>query len=184
MMTRHDHPSGTDRVAEAVEGLDAEVVINIQGDEPLIDPGLIDRLADAMLQNPQWDMATAASPILSEADLKNPSVVKVVWGEKHQALYFSRSVIPFVRDNDLGEGPRVHWRHLGIYAYRKTFLNTLVRTAPCLLERAEKLEQLRALSVGARMAVLEVGEAGIGVDTPEDVPYVEKAIGGRQGNRA
>lgn len=176
VMTRHDHPSGTDRIAEAVQGVEAEIVINIQGDEPLIDPGLIDRLADVMLQDPQWDMATAASPILSETDLKNPSVVKVVWGEKRQALYFSRSVIPFVRDNDLGESACVHWRHLGVYAYRKTFLNRLVRTPPCLLERAEKLEQLRALHIGARMVVLEAGDAGVGVDTPEDVRYVEKAL--------
>ena len=136
-------------------------------------------------------MATAASPIRSEADLKNPSVVKVVWGERRQALYFSRSVIPFVRDNDLADaacvnspspgsdaarGGALHWRHVGIYAYRKTFLNRLVRTPPCLLERAEKLEQLRALHIGARIAVLEAEEAGIGVDTPEDVQYVEKAM--------
>ena len=183
-MTRRDHPSGTDRVAEAVDGLDAEIVINIQGDEPLIDPGLIDRLADVMLQDAQWDMGTAASPILSEADVRNPSVVKVVWGEKRQALYFSRSVIPFVRDDDLDDAPRVHWRHLGLYGYRKSFLNRLVRAAPCLLERAEKLEQLRALYLGARMVVLEAGEAGIGVDTPADVAQVEKAMGGDRGNRA
>lgn len=184
VMTRRDHPSGTDRIAEAVEGLDAEIVINIQGDEPLIDPGLIDRLADVMLQDAQWDMGTAASPILSESDLKNPSVVKVVWGEKRQALYFSRSVIPFVRDDDLDDAPQVHWRHLGLYGYRKSFLNRLVRTAPCLLERAEKLEQLRALYLGARMVVLEAREAGVGVDTPADVAQVEKAIGGDRGNRA
>jgi 3-deoxy-manno-octulosonate cytidylyltransferase (CMP-KDO synthetase) len=179
VMTRPDHPSGTDRIAEAVEGLDVKVVVNIQGDEPMMDPGLIDRLADVMLQNEQWDMATAASPILSETDLKNPSVVKVVWNEKRQALYFSRSTIPHVRDQDMGDAPRLHWRHLGIYAYRKAFLNALVKTPPCLLERAEKLEQLRALHIGARMVVLETGEAGIGVDTPEDVPHVEKALGGR-----
>ena len=183
VMTRRDHPSGTDRIAEAVEGLDAKVIINIQGDEPLIDPSLIDRLADVMLLNEQWDMATAASPIVSETDLKNPSVVKVVWNEKRQAMYFSRSIIPFVRDNDLADDSILHWRHLGIYAYRKAFLSTLVRTPPCLLERAEKLEQLRALYIGARMTVLEAREAGIGVDTPEDVQYVEKAMAGRPGGR-
>ena len=183
VMTRSDHPSGTDRVAEAVEGTDAEVVINIQGDEPMMDPGLIDRLAEVMLQDEQWDMAKAASPILAESDLKAPSVVKVVWGEKRQALYFSRSVIPFVRDADPGGGPVVHWRHVGIYAYRRTFLSRLVRTPPCLLERAEKLEQLRALHIGARMVVLEATAAGIGVDTPEDVKYVEKAMTAGRGNR-
>ena len=177
VMTKPEHPSGTDRIAEAVQGMDAEIVINIQGDEPLIDPGLIDRLADAMLQDPQWDMGTAASPIVTETDLKNPSVVKVVWGEKRQALYFSRSIIPFVRDNDLDDGPVIHWRHLGLYAYRKTFLERLVRTPPCLLEKAEKLEQLRALYLGARMVVLEAKEAGVGVDTPADVQQVERAMG-------
>jgi len=183
VMTRPDHPSGTDRVAEAVAGIDAQIVINIQGDEPLIDPGLIDRLADAMLQDPSWDMGTAASPIVTETDLKNLSVVKVVWGEKRQALYFSRSIIPFVRDNDQDDGPVLHWRHIGIYAYRKAFLERLVRTPPCLLEKAEKLEQLRALYLGARMVVLEAKDAAIGVDTPADVPYVEKAMGRGPGNR-
>jgi len=180
VMTRRDHPSGTDRVAEAVRGIEAAVVVNIQGDEPLIDPGLIDRLADRMLTETSWDMATAAARIKSEADLHNPSVVKVVWDSEGRALYFSRSVIPHVRDREPGYSV-AHWGHVGIYAYRREFLARLVATPPSDLERAEKLEQLRALHIGARMAVLPGEESGMGVDTPEDVKYLERVIRERQG---
>lgn len=173
-MTRPDHPSGTDRVAEAAAGRAADVVVNVQGDEPLIDPALINRLADAMVREPEWDMATAATPIREPADLDKPSVVKVVWGERGRAMYFSRSKIPFVRD-EAPAGLR-HWRHLGLYAYRRAFLERLVATPPCALELAEKLEQLRALHLGAAMKVLETDDIGIGVDTPEDVPRVERAL--------
>lgn len=176
VLTAANHPSGTDRVAEAVEALGADVVINIQGDEPLIDPALIDRLAGAMEEGPDWDMATAAVPIRSPADLADPSVVKVVWGEGHRALYFSRAAIPFVRDRDAPEGVAIHWRHLGIYAYRRAFLSRLIRTPPTLLERLEKLEQLRALHLGARMTVIESSEIAVGVDTPEDVIRVETIL--------
>lgn len=174
VMTRPDHPSGTDRVAEAVAGRAAEVVINIQGDEPLIDPELINRLAEVMVKESGWEMATAATPIRSEDELRKASVVKVVTGAAGRALYFSRAVIPFVRDSrpdGLG-----YWRHVGIYAYRRSFLDQLVRTPPCLLEQAEKLEQLRALHLGARMKVLETQEVSVGVDTPEDVAVAEAAL--------
>lgn len=173
-MTRPDHPSGTDRVAEAVAGRDAGVVINIQGDEPLIDPGLINRLAEVMVRNREWDMATAATPIRDAGELNKPSVVKVVFGEQGRALYFSRSVIPFVRDA-APEGV-VHWRHVGIYAYRRGFLDRLVETPPCVLEMTEKLEQLRALYLGGHMTVVETNEIGLGVDTPEDIPLAEAAL--------
>jgi 3-deoxy-manno-octulosonate cytidylyltransferase (CMP-KDO synthetase) len=176
VMTAPTHPSGTDRVAEAVRGSGAEIVINIQGDEPLIDPKLIDRLADVMKKDPRWDMATAAVPIETPDDLADPSVVKVVWAEEHRALYFSRSVIPFVRDQDAPRDTAIHWRHLGIYAYRHAFMETLVRTPPSLLEKLEKLEQLRALHIGARMVVLESSEKAVGVDTPGDVAHVEAIL--------
>jgi len=175
VMTRQDHPSGTDRIAEAVRDISADVVINIQGDEPLIDPNLIDKIADAMKTDEKWDMATAVAPISSESDLVNPTVVKVVWDAKGQALYFSRSVIPFVREKTDSADIR-HWRHIGIYAYTKVFLGKFVKTPPCALERAEKLEQLRALHIGGRIAVVQTNEAGIGVDTPEDVKYVEEVM--------
>lgn len=191
VMTRADHPSGTDRIAEAVSGEKCDVLINIQGDEPLMDPELIDRLADVM-RSGNWDMATAAAPIKTDEDLKNPAVVKVVFARDGQALYFSRSVIPFVRDaNNVDEasslifpsdGMRleasstIYWRHIGIYAYRRDYLLKLVAEPPCQLEQLEKLEQLRALHIGCRMNVLQVEDVGIGVDTPEDILKVEAIL--------
>ena len=176
VMTRPDHPSGTDRVAEAVAGRDADVVINIQGDEPAIDPGLIDALAGVMLSDPMWDMATAAAPIREARDVTAPSVVKVVCDQRGAALYFSRAVIPHFRDAGGPGAPGMYWRHIGIYAYRREFLRTFVATPPCDLERAEKLEQLRALYLGARIRVVPTEDAGIGVDTPEDIRYAEVAL--------
>lgn len=178
VMTSADHPTGTDRVAEAVRGENADVVINIQGDEPLIDPGLIDRLAETMASRQDLDMATAATPLRDPEQIASDSIVKVVRNGKGEALYFSRSVIPHVRDAaDDGDG--LYWRHVGIYAYRAEFLERLVMTPPCALEQAERLEQLRALHIGACMAVVETEEQGIGVDTPEDVEYVERLLKNR-----
>jgi 3-deoxy-manno-octulosonate cytidylyltransferase (CMP-KDO synthetase) len=174
VMTREDHPSGTDRIAEAVAEEACDVVINIQGDEPLMDPLLIDRLGQVMLSG-GWDMATAAAPIKNEADLKNPAVVKAVFGRDGQALYFSRSVIPHVRDAGT-DAAGAHWRHIGIYAYTRDYLLKLVAEPPCRLETLEKLEQLRALHIGCRMNVLEVDDLGMGVDTPEDVEKVERIL--------
>jgi len=177
VMTSPDHPSGTDRIAEAVRGLAADVVINIQGDEPLIDPALIDELGRTLSGNKQWDMATAAAPLRAARDLAAPSVVKVVRAADSAALYFSRATIPFVRDAAAGTvRAGLHWRHIGIYAYRRTFLERLVREPPCALEQTEKLEQLRALWLGCRMKVLEANDVGLGVDTPEDVARAEEAL--------
>jgi 3-deoxy-manno-octulosonate cytidylyltransferase (CMP-KDO synthetase) len=177
-MTRADHPSGTDRIAEAVRGRAADVVINIQGDEPLIAPALVDELAGTLAGSPDWDMATAAAPITAGGDVANPSVVKVVWDQAGRALYFSRSVIPYLREKDSGAGlgDRLYWRHIGIYAYQRPFLERLVAEPPCSLEKAEKLEQLRALHIGGRMKVLPVDDIGLGVDTPEDVKKAEAAL--------
>lgn len=174
VMTRANHPSGTDRIAEAVANEPCGVVINIQGDEPLMEPELIDRLAGVMASG-DWDMATAAAPIKNEDDLKNPAVVKAVFARNGQALYFSRSVIPHVRDAGT-DTTGAHWRHIGIYAYRRDYLLKLVAEPPCRLENLEKLEQLRALTIGCRMNVLQVEDAGIGVDTPEDIIKVEKIL--------
>jgi 3-deoxy-manno-octulosonate cytidylyltransferase (CMP-KDO synthetase) len=176
VMTSPDHPSGTDRVAEVADGRGADIVINIQGDEPLVDPGLLDRLACVMGEDARWDMATAAAPVRDQQELADPSVVKVVCGAAGRALYFSRSVIPYIRDNDGVQCGRLYRRHLGIYAYRTSFLQKLVASPPCDLENAEKLEQLRALHIGANMVVLDTDDAGIGVDTPEDVKYVEALL--------
>lgn len=171
-MTRPDHPSGTDRVAEAVSGVDADVVVNVQGDEPFMDPALVDRLAEALGKDDGWDMSTAAVPIASDVERDNPGCVKVVLTEEDQALYFSRHAIPFVRDAG-GESEVKRWRHLGVYGYRRDFLERLVQSPPCMLEQAEKLEQLRALYLGGRIKVLRTSEQGIGIDTPEDVEHAE-----------
>ncbi len=177
-MTSPEHPSGTDRIAEAIEDIRADVVVNIQGDEPLIDPMLIDSLVDALQADTKWDMATAAAPILTEQELVAPSVVKVVCGRDGGALYFSRSVIPHDRDGTHVCEDRVYWRHLGIYAYRRPFLSEMVAAQPCLLEQVEKLEQLRALYLGGRIKVLETDDTGVGVDTPEDLAKVAEMMRG------
>jgi 3-deoxy-manno-octulosonate cytidylyltransferase (CMP-KDO synthetase) len=174
VMTRADHPSGTDRIAEAVAGEECDALINIQGDEPLMDPELIDRLAEVITSG-DWDMATAAAPIKNDADLNNPAVVKAVFARNGQALYFSRSVIPHVRDAGT-DTAGAHWRHIGIYAYHRDYLLKLVAEPPCRLENLERLEQLRALYIGCRMNVLQVEDVGIGVDTPEDILKVEKIL--------
>lgn len=184
VMTRPDHPSGTDRIAEAVQGVEAGVVINIQGDEPMIAPALIDELADAMILDSRWDMATAAWPIRDAGDLQAPSLVKVVFDAEGRALYFSRWPIPFVRDGQAPDGEVTHWGHVGIYAYRRTFLAKFVQTPPSQLEQLEKLEQLRALHIGARIKVVRTVARGIGVDTPEDVKRVESLMRGGAGSQS
>ena len=178
VMTKPDHPSGTDRIAEAVAGTDAEVVLNIQGDEPLIDPGLIDAVAESLSGEGGWDMATAATPIRSARELESPDVVKVVTDGAGGALYFSRSPIPHVRGAAAGSGPveGAHWRHVGLYGYKRAFLEKMVRTPVCELERLEKLEQLRALWLGGKIRVLFCEESGVGGDRPEDVARVEAML--------
>lgn len=175
-MTRPDHPSGTDRVAEAAKAADGDIVVNIQGDEPLIDPGLIDAVAAKLKGDDRWQMATACAPILTMADLMAPTIVKVVLDAEDGALYFSRLPIPCRRDGapDLASG--LYRRHIGIYGYRGAFLKRLVAEPPCALEKAESLEQLRAMWLGGRIGVVRTRELGIGVDRPEDVPVVEALI--------
>lgn len=180
VMTRADHPSGTDRVAEAASPADDDIVINIQGDEPLIRPELIDALAERMLSDPAWAMATAATPIRTQADLQARSVVKVVLAQDGGALYFSRLPIPCRRDGEPELTSGLYLRHLGIYAYRGAFLKRLVQEPPCALEQTEKLEQLRALYLGGRIAVIQTEEQGIGVDTPEDAIRIERILTGER----
>jgi len=178
-MTRADHPSGTDRVAEAARPEDGDIVINIQGDEPLIDPGLIDALAARMIADPGWSMATAVCPIRSQRDLEARSVVKVVLAQDGGALYFSRLPIPCRRDGEADLATGLYVRHVGVYAYRGAFLKKLVCAPPCELEKTECLEQLRALYLGGRIAVIQTSELGMGVDTPEDVAAVEALLKAR-----
>ena len=179
-MTSAEHPSGTDRIAEVMSRVEAEAAVNIQGDEPLIEPGVIDRVAVALSASA---MSTAATPIRDPHDYENPNVVKVVVNASGHALYFSRRTIPFVRDaasrpvtEQLAAFPFL--KHLGLYGYRRDTLLALVRFPISPLERAEKLEQLRALENGIAIAVVQVDYESIGVDVPEDVARVERILRG------
>jgi len=170
-LTRSDHVSGTDRVAEVAEGLEAELVVNVQGDEPLVDPGAIDAAVEPLAGDPGIPMGTLCAPLEEVEDLANPNVVKVVLDEAGFALYFSRLPIPFVRDPGAGV---TRYRHIGLYVYRREFLLELAKMAPTPLEQAEKLEQLRVLERGGRIRVVVVPKASPGVDTPEDLARLEK----------
>ena len=206
-MTRADHPSGTDRIAEVAGRISCDAVVNIQGDEPLIDPVVIDAVAGALAQN---EMSTAATRIKNPAELDNPNVVKVVVNAAGRALYFSRRTIPYLREgrarapravesaslstssvdeastatrearvlpNPLAAFPFL--KHLGIYGYRRDTLLRLVKFPVSPLENAEKLEQLRALENGIPIAVVKVEYDSLGVDTPEDVAKVESILSHR-----
>jgi len=175
VMTRADHPSGTDRIAEAVQQLEISAAINVQGDEPLIDPLLIDELA-TVIASGDWDMATAATPISDERQIADPSIVKALFNRHGQALYFSRATIPHIREPEGIPEPGIYWRHIGIYAYRRDYLLKLVAEPPCELEQLEKLEQLRALDMGCRMKVIKTQDFGIGVDVPEDIAKAEALL--------
>jgi 3-deoxy-manno-octulosonate cytidylyltransferase (CMP-KDO synthetase) len=170
VMTRNDHPSGTDRIAEAARGLDAEIIVNLQGDEPLIDPASIDLLVELLGRDPKAAVATLATPIESLEQYRDPHCVKVVCDRHGRALYFSRSPIPYVREGrpDFSRRPALFLQHLGLYAYRRDFLLNYAQLAPEPLEEYEKLEQLRVLAVGAAISVGVVEHAGRGVDTPAD----------------
>ena len=177
VMTPSELPSGTDRIACAAGDFDDDdILVNIQGDEPLIDPALIDRLVGKLRDDGRWSMATAVTPISSVDDFAAKSVVKVVLDRDDGAMYFSRAPIPCDRDNppDLESG--LYVRHLGIYAYRGEFLRRYIKEPPCELEKTEKLEQLRALWMGAKIAVVKTADEGVGVDTPEDARRVEALL--------
>lgn len=170
VMTRADHQSGTDRVAEVAAALNVDAVINLQGDEPLIDPASLELLADLLRDDPQARIATLAMPITNDETYRNPNCVKVVCDESGRALYFSRSPIPHVRDGrpDFARRPAMFLHHLGLYAYRRDALLALSSLPSHPLEQLEKLEQLRALGHGWTIRVGIVMHAGRGVDTPED----------------
>jgi len=175
VMTRGDHPSGTDRLAEAAKLLKLrpqQIVVNVQGDEPLIEPDLIRDVAQLLGKRREAAMTTACHAIHDEAGAKNPNVVKVVLDAEGYALYFSRAQIPFPREQGA-----THYRHAGIYAYRVSFLKEYAALAPAPLERAEALEQLRALWHGHRIAVV-LSETDIppGVDTPQDLQAVLRML--------
>ncbi len=171
VMTRKDHPSGTDRIAEVAERLpDIDTIINLQGDEPLFDAANLDLLARILEDDHQADVATLATPIRDRETYHSPNCVKVVRDDRGRALYFSRSPIPYFRDREpdlLADPPRV-LLHLGVYAYRRETLLKLASSPPHPLEQAEKLEQLRVLGVGGTIRIAVVPVAHRGVDTPSD----------------
>src|ERR1017187_5401808 len=198
-MTRADHPSGSDRIAEVAERISCDAVVNVQGDEPLIDPSVVDVVAKALVD---CEMSTAATPIKNLAELDNPNVVKVVVNAAGRALYFSRRTIPYLREaaspvkyaslppatakNQIFHGASrpvpeqlaafPFLKHLGIYGYRRETLLRLIKFPVSPLENAEKLEQLRALENGIGIVVVQVDYDSVGVDMPEDVARVEKII--------
>lgn len=168
VMTRDDHPSGTDRVAEVAEQLDADIIVNVQGDEPMIEPSTLDLLSRLLERDHEAQMATLATPIASAELWRDPNCVKVVCDKRGGALYFSRSPIPFVRDGLPDFTSKRFLQHLGLYAYRREFLLKLAKLPPEPLEITEKLEQLRVLALGERIQVGVVPSAHRGVDTPAD----------------
>jgi 3-deoxy-manno-octulosonate cytidylyltransferase (CMP-KDO synthetase) len=190
-MTRSSHRSGTDRLAEVAEDLSCEIVVNVQGDEPLIDPRMIEDAIAPLHADPTLQMSTVRCRITDAAEYTSPHVVKVVVDGDGNALYFSRAPIPFSRESALrpefraprasstGEDPRLRvnvFKHVGLYVYRRSFLLAFARLQPTPLEIAESLEQLRALEHGFRIRTVETQHESIGVDTPEDLERVRRLV--------
>jgi len=189
IMTSASHKSGTDRLAEAAANLKCDMVVNVQGDEPLIEPKMIDDAVKPLVDDSEVYMATLKTKILDAEELNNPNVVKVVTDKNGFALYFSRYPIPYVREQENppipplekgGKGGLGHYKHIGLYAYRKDFLLKFAHMKPTPLEQAEKLEQLRALENGYKIKVVETKYNSIGVDTQEDLEKVRRIVGSMQ----
>lgn len=170
VLTRADHPSGTDRIAEVAASLSSEIIVNLQGDEPQIEPAYVEELLDRMRQQPDHPMGTLAAPLRDAADYYSPNVVKVVCDKRGRALYFSRAPIPWHRGQrpDFQQHPPAYLQHIGVYAYRRPFLLELTASPPHPLEQIEQLEQLRALAQGTPITVCIVPHAHKGIDTPAD----------------
>jgi 3-deoxy-manno-octulosonate cytidylyltransferase (CMP-KDO synthetase) len=170
-LTSASHPSGTDRLAEVAASLECDLVVNVQGDEPLIEPAMIDEAVSAFAHDATLPMSTLRRRISDPAELANPNVTKVVVDRDGNALYFSRAPIPYTRPDC---PPAVAWRHVGLYAYRRECLLRLARLKPTALEQAEALEQLRALEHGIRIKAIETRYDSVGVDTPDDLERVRR----------
>jgi len=183
VMTAADHPSGTDRVAEAARQIGGEIVVNVQGDEPLIDPQVVAAAIEPLQVDSAVVMASLCTRIRDAADWRDPNVVKVVCARNGDALYFSRAAIPHPREG--GEpGGLPLFKHLGLYVYRHDFLQQLTRLPPSPLEEIERLEQLRVLEAGYRIRMVETAEDSIGVDTQSDLDRVRALVVGSDGGRA
>jgi 3-deoxy-manno-octulosonate cytidylyltransferase (CMP-KDO synthetase) len=174
-MTSSGHETGTDRVAEVARALEADYIVNLQGDEPVFEPGLVERMVEALDVAPEAEIATACHPITSADEYGNPNVVKVVCDAGGRALYFSRAPIPHGWKAGAAGGQPAR-RHVGIYAYRREALLRFAALPRTPLERSERLEQLRALEHGMRIVVVETQRPTVGVDVPDDVKAVEKVI--------
>jgi 3-deoxy-manno-octulosonate cytidylyltransferase (CMP-KDO synthetase) len=174
VMTRADHMTGTDRLAEVADVLESEVIVNVQGDEPLIAPDAIDAAIELVLTHPEVQIGTLRRRIDDPADLHNPAVVKLVVDAGGRALYFSRAAIPFTRS---GHPAPTCWRHLGLYAYRRSFLLAIATLGRTPLEQAEGLEQLRVIEHGFTIGTADTLSDTIGVDTPEDLERVRRLVG-------
>jgi len=178
-MTPSDLPSGTDRVALAVKNLQADVVVNLQGDEPLVSPHLLDRLVEVFETKPEIEVATPLKKITKIEDLSNPNLVRVVKDNNNFALYFTRSIIPFLRDVPEQQNWLNHFsffKHVGIYAYRKNFLLKLTSLSQGSLEKAEKLEQLRILEHGHKIYTIETDYESVSVDTPQELEHLNQML--------
>lgn len=175
VMTSKKHKSGTDRIGEAVKNIKCDVVVNIQGDEPMIDPNNIDKAIKPLLQDESINVSTLCYRVSDEKEINNHNVVKVVLDSNSNALYFSRSVIPFNRDDTKVE----HYKHIGLYVYKKDCLMKLVKMKPSKLELAEKLEQLRILESGEKIRVIQTNIDSHSVDTPADLKKIRRIITGK-----
>jgi 3-deoxy-manno-octulosonate cytidylyltransferase (CMP-KDO synthetase) len=175
IMTRTDHATGTDRIAEVAASHDAGIFLNVQGDEPLVSPEAVDALAEAISSDPEVQLATLAVALKTPADIMDPNIVKVVLDFDDNALYFSRAPIPWVRDKGTATHAR-HLKHLGLYAYRRSALIEYNTLPPGDLERVEQLEQLRWLENGFKIRVAETEHDSVSVDVPEDVARIEKLL--------
>jgi 3-deoxy-manno-octulosonate cytidylyltransferase (CMP-KDO synthetase) len=176
VMTSPKHPSGTDRIAEVARAIEADVIVNVQGDLPLLDPKMVSEVVAPVCEDDNLPMATLQTPIRDLEELHNPNVVKVVSDRDNFALYFSRSPIPMWRDGV--RGTILAQRHIGLYVYQRDFLLAFARLQPTPLEEAERLEQLRALEWGFRIKMIEVPEASIEVDTVQDLERARALLAG------
>lgn len=180
VMTSADHPTGTDRIAEAIANDPAEIIVNIQGDEALIDPDTIDAAIRPLLEQPEIMMSTARRRITDLSLVDNPNIVKVICDQRGRAIYFSRSPIPYIRDAaDRVQAPESYWQHIGLYVYRRAFLLAFADMPQTPLERLEKLEQLRAIEQGVPIAVIDTAYEGRGVDVPEDLEWARQELEAR-----
>jgi len=174
IMTSDEHPSGTDRIAEVIENVPCDVVVNVQGDEPFFDAGIIDRLITVLGQSDAV-MASVCAPVQNTEELNNPNLVKVITDVNGNAIYFSRYAIPFSRDAEVTD-TSVYKKHMGVYAYKASFLKQFITMPVSFLESTEKLEQLRAIENGYKIKMIEVKGIEKGIDTPEDLELARKKI--------